>query len=153
MAFLNTFSWKKIFLVWFKFHVSCIKTLDCKKQYMDISQWMIRFGLGTVKSRSSFIHSPYPNESGLWQLQKLLRQTEMNWSDMITAAMIQTSQKESIRHSTSPRIIPMVRILLCVVSIWYWLILLMSFRVTSLVLGQSYDCPSASEVTLKDMGK
>ena len=30
--------------------------------------------------------------------------------------------------------------------------LIMSFRVTSLALGQSYDCPSASEVTLKDMG-
>ena len=27
------------------------------------------------------------------------------------------------------------------------------FSVTSLALGQSYDCPSASEVTLKDMGK
>ena len=29
----------------------------------------------------------------------------------------------------------------------------MFFRVTSLALGQSYDCPSASDVTLKDMGK
>ena len=28
-----------------------------------------------------------------------------------------------------------------------------SLRVTSLAVGQSYDCPSASEVTLKDMGK
>ena len=28
-----------------------------------------------------------------------------------------------------------------------------SFRVTSLALGQSYDWPSASEVNLKDMGK
>ena len=28
-----------------------------------------------------------------------------------------------------------------------------SFSVTSLALGQSYDCPSASEVTLKDMGQ
>ena len=28
-----------------------------------------------------------------------------------------------------------------------------SFRVASLALGQSHDCPSASEVTLKDMGK
>ena len=28
-----------------------------------------------------------------------------------------------------------------------------SFRFTSLALGQSYDCPSAHEVTLKDMGK
>ena len=28
-----------------------------------------------------------------------------------------------------------------------------SFRVTSLALGQSYDCPSGSKVTLKDMGK
>ena len=27
-----------------------------------------------------------------------------------------------------------------------------SFRVTSLALGQSYDCPSASEITLKNMG-
>ena len=27
------------------------------------------------------------------------------------------------------------------------------FRVTSLALGQSYDFPSASDVTLKDMGK
>ena len=27
------------------------------------------------------------------------------------------------------------------------------FRVTSLALGQSYDCPSASEVTLKNMSK
>ena len=28
-----------------------------------------------------------------------------------------------------------------------------SFRVTSLVLGQSYDCPSTSEATLNDRGK
>ena len=28
-----------------------------------------------------------------------------------------------------------------------------SFMVTSLALGQLYDCPSASEVTMKDMGK
>ena len=28
-----------------------------------------------------------------------------------------------------------------------------SFRVASLPLGQSYDCPSASEATLKDKGK
>ena len=33
------------------------------------------------------------------------------------------------------------------------MILPISFRVTSRALGQSYDCPSASEVTLKDMGK
>ena len=30
---------------------------------------------------------------------------------------------------------------------------IISFRVTSLALGQSYDCPSASEATLKDMEK
>ena len=29
----------------------------------------------------------------------------------------------------------------------------LSFRVDPLALGQSYDCPSASEVTLKYMGK
>ena len=28
-----------------------------------------------------------------------------------------------------------------------------SFRVAALALGQSYDCPSASEATLKDMGQ
>ena len=33
------------------------------------------------------------------------------------------------------------------------LIVPISFRITSLALGQSYDCPSASEATLKYMGK
>ena len=32
---------------------------------------------------------------------------------------------------------------------WHIIKLLMSFRITSLALGQSYDCPSACEVTLK----
>ena len=39
----------------------------------------------------------------------------------------------------------------CVV-IYNRLILPISFKVTTLALGQSYDCPSASEATLKDMG-
>ena len=42
-------------------------------------------------------------------------------------------------------------------SVWFvavpYLFLLISFRVTSLALGQSYDCPSACEVTLKNMGQ
>ena len=42
---------------------------------------------------------------------------------------------------------------LCFIMVWYRSIWPISFRVTSLVLGQLYDCPSASEVTLKDMGK
>ena len=38
-------------------------------------------------------------------------------------------------------------------SHWIWEIHLpIFFWVTSLVLGQSYDCPSTSEVTLKNMG-
>ena len=28
-----------------------------------------------------------------------------------------------------------------------------SFRIISMALGQSYDCPSAIDITLKDMGK
>ena len=43
---------------------------------------------------------------------------------------------------------------LCFVVFWCVLVLIgfpISFRVTSLALGQSYDCPNASEVTLKDM--
>ena len=39
------------------------------------------------------------------------------------------------------------------VAITCWLILPISFRVASVALGQAYDCPSASEATLKDMGK
>ena len=35
----------------------------------------------------------------------------------------------------------------------YGIHLPISFRVVSLALGQSYDCPSASKATLKDMGK
>ena len=39
-------------------------------------------------------------------------------------------------------------------SLWIHVIYLpIFFRVASLALGQSYDCPSASEGTLKDMGK
>ena len=38
-----------------------------------------------------------------------------------------------------------------VVLVWHKLILLIFYRVTSLPLRQSYDCPSASEVTRKDM--
>ena len=45
----------------------------------------------------------------------------------------------------------MVNALLCIVSIWWWLPV--SFRVTSLALGQSYDCQSASEATLNNKGK
>ena len=36
--------------------------------------------------------------------------------------------------------------------LWYWLILLISFRITLLV-GQSYGYPSTNEVTLKNTGK
>ena len=39
------------------------------------------------------------------------------------------------------------------VMVEYHLILSISFRVTSLALGQSYDCPSTSEATLEDRGK
>ena len=39
------------------------------------------------------------------------------------------------------------------VVVWYCLILPISFRVTSLALGQSYDCPSANEATLVGRGK
>ena len=41
---------------------------------------------------------------------------------------------------------------LWLVVFWYWLILPISFKVTSLALGKSCDCPSTSDVTLKDMG-
>ena len=51
-------------------------------------------------------------------------------------------------------LLPKVRLILEVW--WYWWIYVNSLsciRVASLALGQSYDCPSASEVTLKDMGQ
>ena len=47
----------------------------------------------------------------------------------------------------------MIRDLLCFVVVWFVLNLTISFRVTSLVLGQTYDCPSGSEAALKNMGK
>ena len=47
---------------------------------------------------------------------------------------------------------PAVCAMLCNVVFYNCSVLLMSLRVASLTLGQSYDCPSASEVTLKDMG-
>ena len=47
----------------------------------------------------------------------------------------------------------MVDVVLCYVVVRHQPILPISFRVTSLALGQSYDCPSANETTLNDMGK
>ena len=52
-------------------------------------------------------------------------------------------------------------IVLCLILLWIhyqflvdlYNLLPISFRITSLALGQSYDCPNASEVILKDMGK
>ena len=52
-----------------------------------------------------------------------------------------------------PGNIDMVCTLLCFVVVWYGLIIPIFFRVASLALGQSYDCPSASEATLKSIGK
>ena len=51
------------------------------------------------------------------------------------------------------RIMCIIHALLCFVVVWYRSVLSIFFRVTSLALGQSYDCPSASEVILKNMGK
>ena len=51
-----------------------------------------------------------------------------------------------------PIIMCKIHTVLCLIVIWWQSILLIPFRVTSLPLGQSYDCPSVSEVTLKDMG-
>ena len=42
---------------------------------------------------------------------------------------------------------------LCFVEVWYRSFKPISFRVALMALGQSYDCPSASEATLKDMGE
>ena len=61
-----------------------------------------------------------------------------------------------LRHIcvTRPRwVMYMIWTLLCFVVVKYHPILPISFRVTSQALGQSYDCPSASEVTLKDISK
>ena len=44
----------------------------------------------------------------------------------------------------------MACILLCYVVVCKGLILSILFRVTSLALGQSYDCHSASDVSLKN---
>ena len=52
-----------------------------------------------------------------------------------------------------PRIVHMVYTLLCFIVVRHLLILPICFRVASLALGKSYDCPSASEATLKNMAK
>ena len=51
-----------------------------------------------------------------------------------------------------PRIMYMVHAWLCLVVVGYWASLVISFRVASQALGQSYDCPSASEATLRNIG-
>ena len=62
-------------------------------------------------------------------------------------------------YTVYPMKYPLLLVLLCFVmvsllSLWIYAIdLPIFFRVTSLALGQSPDCPSASEVTLNNMGK
>ena len=41
----------------------------------------------------------------------------------------------------------------CFFVVLHWLTEPMSFKITPLALGQSYDCPSAIEAILKDMDK
>ena len=53
----------------------------------------------------------------------------------------------SKNHRRGPHFFPFF------VVVTYQSILPICFRVTSLALGQSYDCPSASNATLKNMGK
>ena len=68
-----------------------------------------------------------------------------------------SAQKFSLYVQYVPQHIHMV--LLCFILFWWYswwiheLYLPIFFRVASLALGQSYDCPSASEVTLNDMIK
>ena len=84
----------------------------------------------------------------------------------IIMAGLQSTRCTMVLSVHPPKNIHMVHSLLCFVLFWYqlilpifffvWLyglILPIFFRVASLALGQSYDCPSASEATLKDMGK
>ena len=52
-----------------------------------------------------------------------------------------------------PKIVYMCYALPCNAVVVPWSNLPLSFRVVSLALGQSYDCPSASEAALKNMGK
>ena len=51
-------------------------------------------------------------------------------------------------------VVCLVLVMLCYsASLIFVMYFPISFRIASLALGQSYDCPSAREVTLKDMGK
>ena len=52
-----------------------------------------------------------------------------------------------------PRNMHTVFALLCFVVVIHWLIFPISIRLTSLALGQSNDCPSASKATLMNMDK
>ena len=66
--------------------------------------------------------------------------------------------QEDYRNLTLLYYIPLniFTVLLLFLLSWKWIhviYLLISFRVISLALRQSHDCPSASEVTLKDMSK
>ena len=55
--------------------------------------------------------------------------------------------------TVNTKIMHTVYTLLCFFVSFIRLILPIFFRVTSLVLGTSHDCPCASEITVKDKGK
>ena len=79
---------------------------------------------------------------------------KLNW-DTKTASIFLNTIIERLKclKSLVPRSQNLKMPVQTTVAVWCWSILSISFRSTSLALRQSFDCPSASEVTLKDMGK
>ena len=68
------------------------------------------------------------------------------------SSVLKKADKLNLSLSLSlPRIMHMVCGLLYFVVVKNWFNLPISFRITSRALGQSGDCPSACEVTPKDM--
>ena len=82
----------------------------------------------------------------LWFVWLWLVNFEFKFKNFLLSCLntFHSSQNTSITKKNSEGL---CHVLICMI---YWPI---SFRVAALALVQSYDCPRASEVTLKDMGK
>ena len=77
-----------------------------------------------------------------WEIHK-------NSSHMMVLVLAMIYNIENIYHVVC-RVFTIFQVLLCFGIV---AVCLYPFKFVLLALGQSYDCPSASETTLKDMGK
>ena len=115
--------------------------------------------------RRSFIENGLPDiPMGSWKMKKSWHQfisvkswhqfvSDINWHQFISDVFTLIVDALSEWTCNLPKLYTRLSLVMWLCGLGYQSIFPISFRVISLALVQSYDCPSASEETLKNMGQ